>query len=98
MRVLVRTDPVIARVEPVRAPFPDVAGDVVQPVAVGGEGVDGSGSRVAIGARVHGREAALEHVHAVPAAGLALGTPRVALSLEPAAGGVLPFGLRRQPR
>ena len=32
----------------IRAPFPDVAGGVVEPVAVGGEGVDRTGAQVAV--------------------------------------------------
>ena len=44
------------RVEPVRAPLPHVAGDVVQPEAVRRERVDGRGAVPTVGARVSARE------------------------------------------
>src|SRR5436305_1507491 len=50
-----------------------------------------------LGARVLAREAALEHVHAVLAAGLAVRPPREALAPKPAARRVLPLGLGGEP-
>ena len=73
-------------IEPVRGPFPDVARHVVQPVAVGREGVHGAGSVVAVGVGVLGREGALPDVHPVLAARLALVAPGEGLAIEPARG------------
>src|SRR5262245_4473310 len=80
-----------ARVEPVGAPLPDVAGAAPQAVAVGLEAAHRRGAEVPVGQRVAGGERALPDVHAVVAGGLELVAPGVDRPLQPAAGGVLPL-------
>ena len=84
--------------EPVVAPLPDVARHVVQPVAVGGEGVRGRGAEVAVVERVAGRELALPHVHPVLAARLPLVAPRIVRTDDSPARRAFPLGLGRQPQ
>src|SRR6478609_7982273 len=74
--ILARASRVVARVVPVRAPLPHIAGDVVEPEAVRRERVDGRGSRETIRARVRTGEAPLEDVHAMRTVGLELVAPR----------------------
>src|SRR5206468_2540573 len=96
VRIVASVLPVKSWIEPVGGPFPDVAGHVVQSVAIGREGVHGAGSVVAVGAGVFGREGALPDVHSVLAARLALVAPGEDPAIEPAAGRELPLGLSRQ--
>ena len=98
LRIDARRCPVVRRMKPVGAPLPHVPGRVVEAVAVGREGVHRGCPRVAVGQRVLGGEAALEDVHPVLAARLALTPPRVVLPLEAASRRVLPLGLGRKPR
>jgi hypothetical protein len=84
-------------VEPVGAPLPDVAGRVVQPVAVGREGIDGCRPHVAVVGRVLDGERALEDVAHRLAVGREVVAPDVTLLDEPAPGRELPLGLGREP-
>ena len=77
--------------KPVGAPLPDVARDVVEPEAVGGERIHRGRAQVAILESVVRRERALPDVAAPLAIGLELVPPSVALLLEPATGRVLPL-------
>ena len=79
--------------EPVGAPLPHVAGDVVQTQVVGGERVDRRGGEEAVGGGVAAGERSLEHVHAVLAAGLEVVAPREGGADPSAARRALPFGL-----
>ena len=64
--------------EPVAAPFPDVARDVVDAVVVGGEGCDGCGADVPVCPGVLFGECALPDVAHVFAAGFEVVSPGVA--------------------
>ncbi len=66
------------RAEPVAAPFPDVARDVVDAVVVGGEGGDGCGADVPICPGVLFGECALPDVAHVFAVGFEVVSPGVA--------------------
>src|SRR5664280_1245432 len=66
---------VVAHVQPVRTPLPDVPGHVEDPVPVGLERIDRGGATVAVCSCVPTRELALEDVHAVDSPGLELVTP-----------------------
>src|SRR3954471_15170257 len=90
-RVVARRGGVVAGVEPVATPLPDVPGRVVEPVAVGRESIDRRCSGVAVLACVLAREAPLKHIHAVLSARFALVAPREAPPVQPAAGRVLPL-------
>jgi hypothetical protein len=79
-------------VPPVVAPFPGVAGDGVDAVVVGGEGVDGAGAGVAVFGGVVFGEVALPDVAEVLAVGGEVVAPGVELLFEAAAGGEFPFG------
>src|SRR5262249_7969864 len=82
---------------PVRTPLPDVARDVVQPEAVGREGVDRASAEVTVVAGVLRGERPLPDVAAVvpsPRELVSPGNPRL---LEPTARGVLPLGFGREP-
>ena len=93
-----RRPAVIARVKPIRAPFPDVSGRVVQPVAVRRELADRAGAVVAVVPRVMGWKPTLPDVHPVLSPGLPLVAPRKALPDQPSARGELPLGLGRKPQ
>ncbi len=85
------------RVEPVGAPLPDVAGDVVEAVAVGRERVDGARCR---GSRrraccASGNVPCQTFMRCSPP-GVELVAPGIALLLQAAARRVLPLGLGRQ--
>src|SRR5215211_5703166 len=92
-----RVGALVARVEvpaePVGAPLPHVPGDVVEPVVVGRERVDGAGAEEPVREHVVPWELALPHVHAVLAPRLELVAPREHHALEAAARGVFPLGL-----
>src|SRR4029453_15162566 len=83
--------------EPVGAPLPDVAGHLVQPVAVGRVRADRGGAVPPVIHRVGAGERPLPDVHAVLATGLELVAPRDRLLVAPPPGGVLPLGLGREP-
>src|SRR5699024_8372162 len=86
----------VVAVEVIGAPFPDVADGVEQSPAVGGEVPSRGGADEPVIEGVRVREVPLPDV-AVP---LPVDeqpiAPRVASSLEPAAGGALPFGFAGQ--
>jgi hypothetical protein len=87
---------VITRMVPVGAPFPDIAGHIVQSESIGGEGADRSGADEAVGRGVLVGEVPLPDVALpAPAAG-AVVTPDERLAVESTAGGVFPFRLGRQ--
>jgi len=96
-RVLPRPGAVEAGLKPVDAPLPHVAGHVVQVEPVRLVGVHRRGAEVAVVQRVVAGELALPDVAAMPAARSQLVTPGEPCLLQPAAGGVLPLGLGRQP-
>src|SRR3954453_6529881 len=96
--VVNRADGVVARGEPVRTPLPDVAGHVVQAVAVRRERAHRRGPSVAVVSRVLAGEGPLEHVPPAPAPRFELVAPGVVLLLEAAARRALPLGLGGQPR
>src|SRR5664279_2687904 len=83
-------------VEPVGRPLPDVAGHVVEAVAVGLERVHRTGAVVTVAPRVLVREPSLSDVHAMLAARLELITPRKSRPAQPATRGELPLGLGRE--
>src|SRR5258708_3177149 len=84
------------RAPPVGAPFPDVAGRLVEPVTVRPECIDGRRCKIAIVAGIDIEEAALPDVAAMLAVGLQRIAPRIARAFEAAARGTLPFGFGRQ--
>src|SRR4051794_5751519 len=79
-----------------RRPFPDVARDVVEPVAVGREPLDRRRPLEAVRAQVLPGEAAEPAVGHDPAAGLGIIAPGVDGLVETATGGMLPLGLGGQ--
>src|SRR3954471_5839335 len=79
-----------------RRPLPDVARDVVEPVAVGGEPLDRRRPLEAVRAQVLPGKAAEPAVRHHPAAGLRIVAPGVDGLVEPAPGGVLPLRLGGQ--
>src|SRR3954471_12144741 len=90
--------PAVLDVRPAaRGPLPDVAGDVVEPVAVGREPPDRRGALEAVRAQVFPWESAEPAVGHDPASGFRVLAPGVRGLVEPPAGGVLPLGLGRQP-
>src|SRR4051795_10814940 len=78
-------------------PLPDVAGDVVEAVAVGREPLDRRGALEAVRMQVLPWEAAVPAVGHAPAARRRILAPGVGGLIEPTAGGVLPLGFGRQP-
>src|SRR5687768_13472466 len=92
-----RTALVVIWREPVGTPFPDIAGHVIEPESVGRVAFHRCRSQETVGQRVRFREAALPNV-AAPLAPIVrfLIAPGILLSVEPAAGGSLPFGFCRQ--
>ena len=80
-RVLCGAFEVEGGAEPVAAPFPDVARDVVDAVVVGGEGCDGCGADVAVCFAVLFGEGALPDVAHVFATGFEVVAPGVARAL-----------------
>src|SRR3954447_21972627 len=78
-RIVDRADGVVARVEPVRAPLPDLAGPVVEGVSVRRERTHRRCARIAVGLRVLAGEGPLEHVHPLLATRFALIAPWVML-------------------
>src|SRR5438105_15528727 len=85
------------RAPPVRAPLPDIARRVVQPVSIRLECIDGRRREVAVVAGIDVRKASLPDIAAMLAAGFQFVAPRIALVLQTAARGTLPFGFGRQP-
>src|SRR5262249_4516914 len=81
---------------PVAAPLPDVAGHVVQAVAVGRERLHRRGALVAVPGRVLPRELALPAVALRLLLREGLVAPGVGLAFQTAPGGELPFRLGRQ--
>ena len=96
-RIRPRRDAVVAGVKPVPAPFPDVAGHLVEAEPVGAVGPRGSGAPVTVRPGVPPREFALPDVHPVAPFWLQLVAPRVTVALAPAARRPLPLRLGRQP-
>ncbi len=82
--------------KPVGAPLPHVAGDRVQPVAVGRESIDRAAPAIAVFAGVVTGKLALPDVAQMLSAGSEFVSPGVELLFEAAAGGVLPLRLRRK--
>src|SRR6266487_2430937 len=85
------------RVE-VAGPLPDVAGHVVQAVAVGAERPDGRGPRVPVALEVLPGELALPGVGHHPSLGRELVAPAEDGALQATAGGTLPLRLGRKLR
>src|SRR5688572_11399819 len=81
---------------PVADPFPDIAANVVEAVAVRGKLRDGSNAGEAVGARVVIRKVALVRVAHPTLAGCEFVAPRKEFAGEPAASGKFPLGLRGQ--
>lgn len=81
-RVFARGDQVIARRERVRAPFPDIAGDVEQAMAVWRKGVHRRGAGIAVLGRVVVGEISLPDVAAVARRRASVHCPR-GMSLVP---------------
>src|SRR6476646_4363772 len=86
----------VAGGKPVGRPLPDVAGDVVEAVAVRGKAADGRGALVAVELQVLPGELALPGVRHRLAVREVLVAPREYRSLETAAGGELPLGFGGQ--
>src|SRR3954467_11975928 len=86
----------IAGREIVRAPFPDVACDIVQAVAIWLIRVDRRGSEITIFLRVFCWKASLPDVATVLTFRRKLITPRICVLLQPATRSELPFRLCRQ--
>ena len=86
----------MARGEVVGRPLPDVAGHVVEPVAVRGESPHRRGTHIAVGLEVLPRELALPRVRHHPPERGELVAPAEHGLIEPAAGRVLPLRLGRQ--
>ncbi len=86
----------VARREEVARPLPHVAGHVVQPVAVGGEGADRRRALVAVGQEVLPGELALPRIRRHASFGRELVAPREDGALQPTARGELPLCLGRQ--
>src|SRR4051794_22805252 len=86
----------LARREGVARPLPDVAGHVIQAVAVGWEGTDRRRAGVAVEHEILPGELALPAVGQHLPARRELVTPCEGLAVEPPARGVLPLGLGRQ--
>src|SRR3954451_7540108 len=76
---------------PTPGPLPDVAGDVVEPVAVGGEPLDRRRALEAVRAEFLPGEAAEPAVGHHPTAGLRVVAPGVDGLVEATTGGVLPL-------
>src|SRR5262249_38690420 len=81
---------------PVGGPFPDVAGHVVEAVAVGGEGCHGSGAAEAVGGAVPVGKMPLPDVGPPLPPRRELVPPDIALPVQAAAGRELPLRLGRQ--
>src|SRR5918996_5442439 len=84
------------RLPAVRRPLPDVAGHVVEPVAVGPVRPDRRRAEMPVVAGVVTREVALPDVAHVPTTGPQLVAPGESRSVEAATRGVLPLGLAWQ--
>src|SRR5204863_5533929 len=81
---------------PIRRPFPDVAGHVVEAVAVRRERADRRGPLEAVLEQVLPRELALPEVRVRLAARRELVAPAILRAVEAAARGELPLGFARQ--
>jgi len=79
-------------VKPIVAPFPRVASDAVESVAVWFEAPDGAGAGEAIGAGVLLGEASLPNIAAVFVEGGEVVAPRIRFLIESAACRIFPFG------
>src|SRR4051795_11486898 len=86
-RVGTRRAGVVVRAEPILAPLPDVAGRLVESVAVGSEGLDWCGCQVTVLHGVGRREVSLPDVASPPAMGPQLVAPRIPCPRQPAPGG-----------
>ncbi len=97
LRVVHRGAAEVVRRLPVTDPFPDIAGHVVEAIAVGGELLDRPVAAEAVQDAVLVGEGALPEVGLVDPAGDQLFPPGVASPFESAAGGVLELRLCGQP-
>src|SRR2546425_5689258 len=88
--------PVQVDLIPVAAPLPDVAGHVVQPVAVGRESLDRRGAFVAVGSGVLVRKLALPEIGMNVGVGRLVIAPDVGFIVQSAARRELPLSLSRQ--
>ncbi len=89
--------PMVVGAEPVSAPFPSIAGDGIEPVAIGRESLNRAGALVPIVAGIVVGEIALPDVAAMFAVGTELVTPRISVLLKAASRRILPLCLRGQP-
>lgn len=84
---------IIVRAVPILAPFPDIAGHVVEGVGIGGKRSDGGSVMETIGGRVFFGEQSLPDVGLPLTVREEFCAPGVGLLIEAAASGVFPFGL-----
>jgi hypothetical protein len=84
----------VLHTEPIRAPFPSVAGDRPDSEAVGWEGIHGTGASIALLTGVNARKFSLPDVAEVLASRPQLVPPRIELLFETPARRIFPLSLR----